>query len=193
VAGFPKETEDAAQRPSYLTSDPGRTPAGLAASQAHSGDVRPRHPCFRCATIGRAHGAVSATSTAPDDGKSCSLIGADDDGIVVEERNNEEDTMIEGLKLAFPGAKLRELMDERILWHEGRIAHFTRELARRDTEGADQAAIVPTHMLEHERDDHLDRLHVLVLIREHLDATETYRLAESDLRLADLIPDTVCW
>ena len=101
--------------------------------------------------------------------------------------------MIEGLKLAFPGARLRELMDERIQWHEGRVAHFTRELARRGTEKTDEDALVPPHMLEHERDEHIDRLNVLVLIREHLDAGETYRLAESDLRLADLIPDTVCW
>lgn len=101
--------------------------------------------------------------------------------------------MIDGLKVTISGTDLRVKLDERIHWHECRIAHYDRELKRTEEDQTEESPLLPEHMLEHERDEHRDRIEVLMLIRDHLVADETYRLGESDLKFSELIAQDACW
>lgn len=95
--------------------------------------------------------------------------------------------MIEGLKLTMTGGELRERLDARIRWHEERRDEFGRALTPSESEDV-TAVQLPDHIVEHMRDEHDSRASVLSLIHDHVDAAETYRLTESDLIFAELIP-----
>ena len=95
--------------------------------------------------------------------------------------------MIEGLKLTMTGGELRERLDEKIRWHEGRRDEFARALAPSD-DPESVAAQLPDHIIEHMRDEHDSRASVLVLIHDHVVESETYRLGEADLMFAEMIP-----
>lgn len=96
--------------------------------------------------------------------------------------------MIEGLKLTMTGSELRERLDARIRWHEGRRDEFARALTEAAESGDDTAVQLPDHIVEHMRDEHDSRASVLLLIHDHVEAAETYRLAEPDLIFAEMIP-----
>lgn len=95
--------------------------------------------------------------------------------------------MIEGLKLTMNGGELRERLDERIRWHEGRREEFERALTPSD-DPESMAAQLPNHIIEHMRDEHDTRASVLTLIHDHVLESETYRLGEADLVFAEMIP-----
>lgn len=95
--------------------------------------------------------------------------------------------MIEGLKLTMSGSELRRRLDARVRWHEKRRDEFEHALIPSD-DPESMAAQLPDHIIEHMRDDHASRADVLALIHDHVLESETYRLGESDLMFAELIP-----
>lgn len=48
---------------------------------------------------------------------------------------------------------------------------------------------MPAHMIEHEMRQHQEEAATLTMLREHLIPDEIYRLTETDLRFADLVPE----
>jgi hypothetical protein len=135
---------------------------------------------------------IFATIGATPDCRFCLLKRLTDDDIVVV-RIAQGEPMIDGLKLIMPGTELRNRVTARIQWHESRVAHFERELKRTAGDETEDILPVPEHILELKRDDHLDQVEILTLIREHVIPEEVYRLDEGDLRFAGLLPETECW
>jgi hypothetical protein len=95
--------------------------------------------------------------------------------------------MIDGLKLVMSGTDLRERIERRIAWHQARVDHYQAELKRTTDEETEECPLLPEHILENGRDEHLDRIDELTLIRDHIITIERYQLGEADLRFADLI------
>jgi len=101
--------------------------------------------------------------------------------------------MIDGLKLTMSGEELRTLIDEGVRRHERRASRWTRETLRTKDDETDDAALLPDEMCENEAERHTWRASVLTFIREHIDATETYRLPLADLEAAELLPEKPGW
>jgi hypothetical protein len=105
------------------------------------------------------------------------------------------------------------LLNGRIAYHEHQARDCDRQLAaseegdaavgtgvdraltgERDQDIGEEAAsslpvlYPPRHVIRMERDDHLEQAAFLILLRDHLVPGEVYRLAEEDLRLADIVP-----
>jgi hypothetical protein len=100
--------------------------------------------------------------------------------------------MIEGLRIEMTGEDLVRKIGERIMDHERQSADWELRVKAEDLTGkADPDT--PRHMLEHQRDEHLEQAEFLTLLRDHLVRAEVYRLNADDLRMADLLPDRVCW
>jgi hypothetical protein len=101
--------------------------------------------------------------------------------------------MIDGLKLTMTGEELRRLLGEREEWHRLRAAHWEAERLRLPEEQTEEAPLLPDHMCENEAERHEWRADVLEFIRDHVEALEIYRLGESDLAFAELLPAKPGW
>lgn len=105
--------------------------------------------------------------------------------IVVAERRGKA---IDGLRLTFTGQRLRELLDERIQGHRRSVEWWEREQNRTPEAQTEEEPLLPDQMCEYEAERHDWRTRVLEFIREHVDPLEVYRLGESDLLFAELLP-----
>jgi hypothetical protein len=95
--------------------------------------------------------------------------------------------MIDGLKLTMTGGQIRARLDARIQHHLDESARWRKNMSS-DDDGPD-AIQLPEQMCEHEAERHEWRADVLTFIRDHADASETYRLAAADLEFAELLPE----
>ena len=100
--------------------------------------------------------------------------------------------MIDGFKLTITGEQLRALLDRRIDSHERSAEHWKREQERTPDSDTDDEPL-PDHICANEAERHEWRAEVLEFLRDHIDATETYRLGEGDLAFAELLPDKPEW
>jgi hypothetical protein len=105
--------------------------------------------------------------------------------------------MIDGLKVTLTGEELRARLDERVKDHEREAEWYKRRATSRsredhqdddDDEDEDQV-VLPEHMCDFERELHEWRAEVLAYLRDHLDASEVYRLGEADLEFGELLPE----
>ena len=101
--------------------------------------------------------------------------------------------MIDGLKLTMTGAKIQQLLDERIESHGRCIERWTREAARTPADQTEDEPLLPTHICENEAERLEWEIGVLAFIREHLEPGETYHLGEADLKFGQLLPDKPGW
>lgn len=95
---------------------------------------------------------------------------------------------VDGLKLTVPGHRVRQLLEDGIERHRASAAWWTREAARTPEEQTDEEPLLPDQMCEHEAESNEWRAEVLEFLRDHLDATEVYRLGEADLHFGELLP-----
>ena len=75
----------------------------------------------------------------------------------------------------------------RILWHHQLADQYEEELRKPEAQRDDP--LMSEHMIEHEMRQHQEEAATLTMLREHLVPDEIYRLTESDLRFADLVPE----
>ena len=66
-------------------------------------------------------------------------------------------------------------------------------LARTPEEQTDENPVLPDHICENEMEEHEWRVEVLEFIRDHIDSSEVYRLAEGDLEFGELLPEKPGW
>ena len=97
--------------------------------------------------------------------------------------------MIDGLRLTISGKELRKLLDERIHEHRRRADHWEREAARSPEDQTEDDPVLPEHMCTNESERHEWRADVLEFLRDHIEPTEIYRLAEADLEFGELLPE----
>ena len=97
--------------------------------------------------------------------------------------------MINGLKLMVTGEELQTLLAQRMEQHERSAERWRRELERRPEEQTDEQPVLPEHMCACEAERHEWRVDVLGFIRDHIDASEVYRLGEEDLAFGELLPE----
>ena len=95
--------------------------------------------------------------------------------------------MIDGLKVTVTGEELRTLLQKRIEEHLRSAEHWQREQERRPEEQTEHHPLLPEHMCECEVERHEWRADVLGFLREHLDPSEVYRLAQADLEFGELL------
>jgi hypothetical protein len=101
-------------------------------------------------------------------------------------------TIVDGLKLTLTGDELRKLIEVRAAEHRTDAARWEREGEAAGDRSAGRSEF-PQHICEHEAERHDWRARVLSFIRDHLDPSEIYRLAESDLEFAELLPPAPAW
>jgi hypothetical protein len=105
--------------------------------------------------------------------------------------------MIDGLKVTLTGEELRARLDERVKDHEREAEWYKRRATSRsredhqddDDDEDDDQVVLPEHMCDFERELHEWRAEVLAYLRDHLDASEVYRLGEADLEFGELLPE----
>jgi hypothetical protein len=120
------------------------------------------------------------------------LISAGDDAIVVVV-NERSGQMIDGLKLTLTGEDLRRLLEERAAAHRASAARWDHERERTLEDQTEDAPLLPDHMCENEAERQVWRADVLEFHRDHLEPLEIYRLGESDLAFAELLPPKPGW
>ena len=96
--------------------------------------------------------------------------------------------MIDGLKLTLTGEEVRRLLDERSQEHQRRAEWWKDEQERTPENPTDDHPLMPDHMCEHEAERHEWLAEVLAFIRDHVDASEVYRLGKRDLEFGELLP-----
>ena len=101
--------------------------------------------------------------------------------------------MIEGLKLTMTGEEIRAALDARIRIHERREAHWRHEAERTPESQTEEHPLLPEEMCENEADEERWRMDVLTFIRDHVDASEVYRLDPHDLVFGELLPEKPGW
>ncbi len=101
--------------------------------------------------------------------------------------------MIEGLKVTLTGEELRRRLDERIAERRAAAGHWDRERVRTAADATEDSPLLPDHISENEADRQRWRAEVLTFVRDHLDPSEVYRLDESDLEFAELLPGRPGW
>ena len=97
--------------------------------------------------------------------------------------------MIDGLKLMVTGEELQTLLAQRMEQHERCAERWNRERERKPEEQTDEQPVLPDHMCAGEAERHEWRADVLGFIRDHIDASEVYRLGEADLAFGELLPE----
>jgi hypothetical protein len=95
---------------------------------------------------------------------------------------------VEGLKLTMSGCELHAVLGERIADHEESAAWWRRRAARTPEEQTSEGPLLPEDMCLNEAARHEWRARVLRFIREHLDATDMFRLGPDDLTFGELLP-----
>ena len=101
--------------------------------------------------------------------------------------------MIEGLKLTMTGEEIRAALNERIRVHERREQHWRHEAQRTPDSQTEEHPLLPEHMCENEAEEERWRVDVLTFIRDHLEASEVYRLDADDLAFGELLPEKPGW
>jgi hypothetical protein len=101
--------------------------------------------------------------------------------------------MIRGLRLIFTGTELRELIEERMQYHERCAERWKHEQERTPEDQTEDAPLLPDHMCANEQERHEWRRGVLAFMRDHIDATETYQLRDADLAFGELLPQMPSW
>lgn len=104
-----------------------------------------------------------------------------------------ENAAIDGLKLKFTGTELRDLLEQRIQYHERCAARWKHEQERTKEDETEDAPLLPDHMCANEEERHEWRQEVLAFIRDHIDASKTYQLQEADLAFGELLPQKPGW
>jgi hypothetical protein len=99
--------------------------------------------------------------------------------------------MVDGLKLTLTGEELRRLIGVRAQEHRAKAERWAGESERAGDGIADVE--LPQHICDHEAEQHDWRVEVLTFIRDHVDPSEIYRLAEADLDFAKLLPPGPAW
>jgi hypothetical protein len=97
--------------------------------------------------------------------------------------------MIDGLKLTMTGEKVRTLIEQRVVDHHLRAAHWTEEAARTKEDETPDRLLLPEHICENEAARSEWRARRLIFLLDHLDPAEVYRLGEMDLEFADLLAE----
>ena len=101
--------------------------------------------------------------------------------------------MIEGFKLTMTGEEICAALNERIHVHERRAARWRYEADRTPENETDEEPLLPEHMCENEEEVERWRVNVLTFIRDHIDASEVYRLDHRDLMFGELLPEMPGW
>lgn len=96
---------------------------------------------------------------------------------------------VEGLRLAFTGAQLRERLEERIRSHRAREARWIGEAGRTLEDQTEEAPLLPEPMCTHEAECEAWRAERLEFIRDHIDPIAIYRLGANDLEFGELMPE----
>ena len=98
--------------------------------------------------------------------------------------------MIDGLKLAITGEELILALNERIERYRSTI-QFRRDQISGKVEPPKEPDYweVPAETVEDEIRQHQHRIHVLMMIRDHILTGETYLIGRRDLAFAELMPD----
>lgn len=102
-------------------------------------------------------------------------------------------TAIDGLKLKCTGNELRELLEQRIQYHKRCAERWKHEQERTPEDETEDAPLLPDHMCANEEERHEWRCEVLAFIRDHIDASRTYRLRDADLAFGELLPQKPGW
>lgn len=97
--------------------------------------------------------------------------------------------MIEGLKLTMTGEEICLALNERIGIHERRAEHWRNEAERTPESQTEEQPLLPTEMCENTEEEERWRIEVLAFIRDHIDASEVYRLDRRDLEFGELLPE----
>jgi hypothetical protein len=105
----------------------------------------------------------------------------------------EEVAVIDGLKLTLAGEELRSLLERQIDRHKRSADHWKEAQARTPEQATDDEPLLPDHICANEAERHEWRADVLTFIRDHIEASETYRLGEADLAFGELLPDKPGW
>jgi hypothetical protein len=120
------------------------------------------------------------------------LIGVDANDPNAEDDVRVRHQVIDGLRLTMCGVDLHRHLDDRVRAHEGRAKWWKHEQTRTDDETED-SPIMPEHICENEAEREEWRAAVLGFIRDRIDPLTTYRLAESDFELIELLPEKPGW
>lgn len=101
--------------------------------------------------------------------------------------------MIDGLKVTLTGEALRKLLATRVAERRAAAAHWQNECERTAQTETAETPLLPEHMSANEADRQAWHAEVLTFLRDHLDASEIYRLDVSDLEYAELLPRKPEW
>lgn len=110
--------------------------------------------------------------------------------------------MIQGLQLEVKAEELGERIGARIAHHKAQVKACEARLKElrtvreslkedRDTVLAIKGADIPGEAIARKLRKHEERAASLAFLRDHLVRGEVYRLNDHDLRLADLVPESV--
>jgi hypothetical protein len=97
--------------------------------------------------------------------------------------------MIEGLRLTMTGEEVRTLIEQRAAEHRAKAERWRGEAGRTPDDETTDAPLMPEHICENEASRCEWRAERLSFLRDHLDPSETYSLAEMDLEFAELLPE----
>jgi hypothetical protein len=96
---------------------------------------------------------------------------------------------IDGLKLTMPGDELYRRLEQRIEDHQRLADRWKHDPIRTPEQSTGDEPLLPEKMCTSQAERHAWRAAVLGFIRDHIDAAEVYRLSESDLDFAELLPE----
>ena len=97
--------------------------------------------------------------------------------------------MIDGLKLILTGEEIKSLLEQQAAAHRTQATHWRREAMRPLEEQIEHGRVISEQRCESEAARLEWRADVLTFLRDHLDPSEVYRLGESDLEFAELLPE----
>lgn len=97
--------------------------------------------------------------------------------------------MIDGLKVMVTGDELQTLLAQRMEQHQRCAERWRHQRDRRPEEQTDEQPGLPEHMCAYEAERHEWRADILGFIRDHIDASEVYRLGEADLAFGELLAE----
>jgi hypothetical protein len=107
--------------------------------------------------------------------------------------DNEERTMIVGLKLTITGEELRARLQQRAQEHRVRAECWKRERDKSPEERREDECMRSEDVCDNEAEQHDWRADVLEFIRDHVDPREAYQLSEADLVFGELLPEKPAW
>ena len=97
--------------------------------------------------------------------------------------------MIDGLKLAMTGEELILALNERIERYRSTIQFKRDQIEGKAEPPKEPYWEVLAETVEDEIRQHQHRIHVLMMIRDHILTGETYLIGRRDLAFAELMPD----